>query len=154
MLSTPIQFPFIAPHACHYYFGSGQDDFEKYAAYLQGVAFVERLGLDILESLGAKAGARVFTVGGGARSNAWSQIRADVLQKEIYRPKIIEAAYGAVILAAAACTFSLDLVRASEQFVQGTSQISPRPASIPQFNTKYREFCAAIRNRFKIEIPS
>ncbi len=147
------RFPFIAPNACHYYFGSEYNDLEKYAAYLQGVAFVERLGLEILEGLGAKAGDRVYTVGGGAKSNAWSQIRADVLKKEIHRPKIIEAAYGAVILGAAAYIFSLDLAKASEKFVQENSQISPRPEFIPQFNDKYRVFCAEIRNKFKIEIP-
>lgn len=147
------RFPFIAPHACHYYFGPEKDEFEKYGAYLQGVAFVERLGLEILEELGAKAGSRVFTVGGGAKSNAWSQIRADVLQKEIHRPKIIEAAYGAVILAAGASMFSLDLAKASEQFIQEDLLITPRLERVPQFNNKYQEFCSAVKNQFQIKIP-
>ncbi len=54
------RFPFIAPTACHYYFGSEADPYVQYAAYLQGVAFVERWSIELLEELGAKAGNRVF----------------------------------------------------------------------------------------------
>ena len=75
--------------------GTPVDDYERYAAFLQGVAFVERLCVETLEELGAISGNHLFTVGGGSSSEIWLQLRVDVLNKILIRPQINEAAFGA-----------------------------------------------------------
>jgi len=66
---------------------------------LEGVTYYFRDGLERM----ARAGIRIDeyrVTGGGARSNAWLQIKADILGRPLVRPAITEAgALGAAILA-------------------------------------------------------
>lgn len=66
---------------------------------LEGLARIEQLGYERLESLGAPAVTRVFTSGGGAHNPAWAAIRRRVLAREIAAAPHTEAAYGAALLA-------------------------------------------------------
>jgi len=145
------RFPFVDPTAEHFYQGRAENKHEKYTAYLQAVAFVERLSIEVLESLGAEIGERVFTIGGATRSNPWLQIRADVLQKSIFRPKIIEAAYGAAIVAASTVIYNENLTAAIKQFVQPDIIIEPRRKMSEKLDKRYHEFLSEIKKRFKIE---
>ena len=73
-------------------------------ALLEGISFEMRLNLDILESNGYEIN-ELRTIGGGAKSMIWNQLRADVMGKIIAIPEITEAGcMGAAILAKAACT--------------------------------------------------
>ncbi len=66
---------------------------------LEGVTYYFREGLEHLAAAGITIGEYRAT-GGGARSNAWLQITADILGKPLARPRITEAgALGAAILA-------------------------------------------------------
>ncbi len=66
---------------------------------LEGVTYYFRAGLDLMAEAGIEI--REFRVtGGGARSDAWLQIKADILGRPLARPRITEAgALGAAILA-------------------------------------------------------
>jgi xylulokinase len=67
---------------------------------LEGVAFSFRT---LAESLAEQAGAlgEVYAVGGQAHSELWNQIKADVLQRPLLVPRVVEGAVvGAAILAA------------------------------------------------------
>ncbi len=145
------RFPFVNPDAEHFYMGT-TEIYEKYTAYLQGVAFVERLSIEILERLGVKTGSRVFTIGGATKSRPWLQIRADVLQKTIYRPKIIEAAYGAAILAASATIYKEDVLGTIKKFVQPDIIIKPRIEFKEKLTKNYKDFCAELMKRFNFKI--
>ena len=63
---------------------------EIYRAFLEGETFEMKMYLDILVKAGASP-QRIITVGGGAKSHLWMQIRADILNKEILIPKRTEA---------------------------------------------------------------
>lgn len=66
---------------------------------LEGVTYYFRAGLDLMAEAGIYIQEYRVT-GGGARSDAWLQIKADILGKPLVRPKIAEAsALGAAILA-------------------------------------------------------
>jgi xylulokinase len=66
---------------------------------LEGVTYYFRAGLDLMAEAGINIQEYRVT-GGGARSDAWLQIKADILGKPLVRPKISEAsALGAAILA-------------------------------------------------------
>ncbi|MBD2678150.1 MULTISPECIES: xylulokinase [Nostoc] len=67
-------------------------------AVLEGVAFSLREALEVISAIAPVR--QLLATGGGARSNIWLQILADVLQTELIAPKAEEgAAYGAAILA-------------------------------------------------------
>ena len=67
-------------------------------AVLEGVAFSLRAALEVISEITPVH--QLLATGGGARSNIWLRILADVLQTELIAPKAEEgAAYGAAILA-------------------------------------------------------
>jgi sugar (pentulose or hexulose) kinase len=146
------RFPFVNPNAEHFYQGAQENEFQKYTTYLQAVAFVERLSLAVLENLGADVKDRVFTIGGGTKSLPWLQIRADVLQKTLYRPKIIEAAYGAAILAASTVLYNEDLTTAVEKFVTPDLILHPRIELKEKIEKRYNEFLFQLKTRFQFQM--
>jgi xylulokinase len=74
-----------------------------YRAILEGVAFEQYLGtLGVEKALGQPV-KRYIAIGGGAQSDLWRQIIADITNKPVFRAATTEAAaLGAGILAAAA----------------------------------------------------
>ncbi|MEM7695867.1 MAG: FGGY-family carbohydrate kinase [Pseudomonadota bacterium] len=75
------------------------DDAAFLKGMLEGIARVEAEGYTKLKSLGAPPLATVRTVGGGAKNEAWSGIRARHLGVPLLAPNHPEAAYGAATLA-------------------------------------------------------
>ena len=69
-------------------------------AVLEGVAFNQRIILEALEQQGA-AVKEMWVIGGGAKSDLWRQIMADIYGKPIVRPKLLQEAnsLGAAIAA-------------------------------------------------------
>ncbi len=146
------RFPFSNPNAEHFYSGPQENEFQRYAAYLQAVSFVERLSLEVFAKLGVDMRKKVFTIGGATKSEPWLQIRADVLQKTIYRPKVIEAAYGAAILAASTIIYHEDLSKASKKFVKPELILQPRLESREKIEKQYQAFLSQVKNRFDVQI--
>ena len=68
-------------------------------ALYEGVAKVEALGYRRLAEAGAPAPRRIHTVGGGARSVAWTAIRERSVGAPMCRPRHTEAAAGVARLA-------------------------------------------------------
>ena len=74
-----------------------------YRAILEGVAFEQYLGTLGVEKALGKPVKRYIAMGGGAQSDLWCQIIADITDKPVYRATTTEAAaLGAGILAATA----------------------------------------------------
>ena len=67
---------------------------------LEGIARIEQLGYERLAQHGAPALAALFTTGGGAQNEAWTQLRARILEVPLYRARSEQAAYGSALLAA------------------------------------------------------
>jgi xylulokinase len=97
---TGERFPFASADACGFCVPASDDVLDRYAAHLQGTAFVERLGLAVLDGIANVSGGDVFSTGGGSRSDVWTQCRADVLGRRVHRPACPESAFGSAVLAA------------------------------------------------------
>ncbi|OHB76329.1 MAG: hypothetical protein A2Z25_19730 [Planctomycetes bacterium RBG_16_55_9] len=68
-------------------------------AVLEGLTFELRINLDLLRESGIKID-RLHAVGGGARSDLWLQLKADICETPLRVPRVTEAAcLGAAILA-------------------------------------------------------
>jgi sugar (pentulose or hexulose) kinase len=130
----------------------GADQGTLYAAYLEGVAYVERLAYETLESLGATVGDVIRVAGGGARSDVWLQIRADVLNRELLRPVETGAAMGAAILAASRTLYE-GVIPAARAMVGVERSVGPRPALVEGYEERYQRFRAACVERGYIHLP-
>jgi sugar (pentulose or hexulose) kinase len=96
------RFPFLAPAALGFCDAPASQEALRFAARLQGVAFVERLAYEALDRVsGQAARGDVFATGGGSASEVWMQLRADVSGRTLHRPECHESAFGSAILAAA-----------------------------------------------------
>jgi xylulokinase len=79
-------------------------------ALMEGVGYEVSTCLDGLRDIGVTPG-ELVVIGGGAKSDLWAQIKADILGMAVYRPRYTEAAsLGAAILAATAVGLVTDPV--------------------------------------------
>jgi sugar (pentulose or hexulose) kinase len=141
LTKTGERFPFVAPQAERFTLGSTPGDLHVYAAVLQGVAFIERLAFDHLQTLGADPVRSVSLTGGATRSGYWNQLRADVLGVPVELPAVPDPAYGMAILAASGGT---DLTGAARRMVRVDRVLEPRG---PRLDELYGEFVAELDRR-------
>ena len=137
--------PFVNPEAEGFMIGRPRDRAELFSAYLEGVAMVERWIYELLSSLNMEIGELIYSTGGGARSDEWMQVRANVLNRPVCRPRLGEAAYGAAIIAASQVFHHGSLSRAAKAMVKADRQWDPVPEDADQYNVKYRKFREACR---------
>jgi xylulokinase len=134
--------PEFNPNAKAVFFGAtlrhGRAHFIR--AILESVAFMLKRNLDLVEELGIPAKA-VTSMGGGARSPLWLQIKADVLQKPIQTFQVEEAAcLGAAILGAVAAGAYPTIKDAVAHMVQPKDTIQPDPAHIATYTRAYGRY--------------
>ncbi|MBW4598486.1 MAG: FGGY-family carbohydrate kinase [Calothrix sp. FI2-JRJ7] len=75
------------------------NDIEFLHGLLEGIARIEARGYELLQQLGADKLTRVYTAGGGAKNQAWRQIRAMHLGVPVQASVYTEASYGSALLA-------------------------------------------------------
>ncbi|WP_327638394.1 FGGY-family carbohydrate kinase [Kribbella sp. NBC_00482] len=141
LTKTGERFPFVAPQAERFTLGTTADDLQTYAAVLQGVAFIERLAFEHLESLGAEPVRSVALTGGAIRAGYWNQLRADVLGVPVELPAVPDPAYGMAVLAASGGT---DLTGTARRMVRVDHVLEPRGDRLDDL---YGEFVAELDRR-------
>jgi xylulokinase len=98
-------------------------------AVLEGVAFSARLALEALERSGGMVPPEVRLGGGGAASDHWCQMRADVLGKPLLRMQGRDpGAVGAAVMAGVGSGAMPGLVQAARALVQPDRRFLPDPA--------------------------
>ena len=98
-------------------------------ACMEGIAFVEFLSYELLETQGAIVGEKIFATGGAASSKLGLQIRADILQKSMHIPAHPHSAMGAAILAAAG-SFNRGVGEVSKDMVSIKRVIEPSTSPV------------------------
>jgi sugar (pentulose or hexulose) kinase len=141
LTKTGERFPFVAPQAERFTLGTTSDDLQTYAAVLQGVAFIERLAFEHLESLGADPVRSVSLTGGATRAGYWNQLRADVLGVPVELPAVPDPAYGMAVLAASGGT---DLTGTARRMVRVDHVLEPRGEGLDEL---YGAFVAELDRR-------
>lgn len=148
-LSTPGErFPFVRMDAEPFVLGTPRNDAEAYAALLQGVAFVERLGLSYMESLGAEVAGPVAFSGGATRSDRWTQLRVDILGRPARLTEHADGAFGMAVLASAAPG---SVTAAADRMVRTRKVIGPRPERTQRFLEVYRTMVDELERRSYID---
>ena len=142
------RFPFVQPAAEGFEVGTFVDGADRYAAVLQGVAFIERLCFGYLRRLGAATTGPVSATGGGTRSRYWSQLRADILGREIVLPVHPEPAFGMAVVAAAS---GGSLTETARRLVRVAHVVPPRPDATERFAGAYARFVDLLAGRGYID---
>lgn len=121
------------------------DTVARFRALYEGVAFVERLGIERLAQLGVDRGVH-HLAGGAAVSDAWNRIRATVLGRSVIVSRGAGSARGAAALAASAISGE-PLAVTAERFAGARSTVDPDPVEIEALDERYRVFIATLDSR-------
>lgn len=107
-------------------------------AILEGLTFELRVNLDLLKTSGIPV--RVLhAVGGGAKSDLWLQLKSDICDIPLQKPKVTEAAcLGAALLAGTAIGLYSDLPGAVQQAVRMQEQFIPRPDQVKLYDQRFQ----------------
>jgi xylulokinase len=108
-------------------------------AVLEGVAFGLRDSFELIREVGAAETTQVRVSGGGARSDLWRQVIADVLDVDLVTVNTAEgAAYGAALLAGVGAGIWRDVDTACHATVRETGLTSPRAQAVAGYDEMYR----------------
>lgn len=141
------RFPFLNPKAESFFEGRAASAGESRAAQLQSLAFVERWGYERLEECGVVVGEQIFSTGSAAASAVLSQLRANVLKREIIQCRHPSSAFGAAILAASPTLFADDLQSAIQGMTHVSASCSPDRTATVRYDSLYAAFRAACARR-------
>lgn len=139
------RFPFKSTTAKFFATGGDGSDADNYRAVMEGVAFVERLSVERLETMGVVP-KRFLATGGGSSSGVWNTIRATTLGRSIHRPQAHNSAFGAAMIAAATVTAET-LAQISTRIVAIEATFEPDGRQTAALEENYQRFLAELRNR-------
>ena len=106
-------------------------------AALEGLTFELRTNLDLLRDAGAEI-AELHAVGGGARSDLWLQLKADICNVPLRVPMVTDAAcLGAALLAGVGAGVYPDFAAAVAQTVHWRRRVEPDPDGVKAYAQRY-----------------
>ena len=109
-------------------------------AVLEGLTFELRVNLELLRDAGVPLG-ELHAVGGGARSELWLKLKADICRTPLRVPRVTEAAcLGAAMLACVAAGDYPDVATAAERAVRFDRTIEPNPQSAAAYDRRYETY--------------
>jgi xylulokinase len=109
-------------------------------AIMESVAYMLKKNLDMVEQTSGPV-REVRSMGGGARSRAWLQIKADVLQKTVTPLAVEEAAsLGVAILAGVAAGVFANLEEGIARMTRLGESLQPNPDDAPAYQRGYQEY--------------
>lgn len=149
-ISYPLQqkgerFPFVCREAMGFS-PEGLTKEELYVSNMEGVAYLERLSYEMIESLSGERIDQIYTAGGASNNEVWMKIRSNVLQKPVLKMKHIEGAMGAGILAASGSYFG-DIQTAGESMIKEDKVILPGGALLQRYEEGYEKFIETLQSK-------
>jgi xylulokinase len=116
-------------------FGTTKTDLAK--AILEGLTFELRLNLDLLKDGGVRID-ELRAIGGGARSELWLQLKADITGVPVVTPRITEAAsWGAALLAGVGAGHFTSATEAAVETVHLDRRFEPDPERAACYEERY-----------------
>ena len=122
-------------------------------ALLEGVAFEMRLNLDILNKAGIKIN-ELRAIGGGAKSPAWTQLKADVMNKPVSIVETEEAGcLGVAMLAHSACSGE-KIESVVKNWVKISGLITPNSENAEYYNKRFELYKNLYPSLKKIKVST
>ena len=119
--------------------GTSYEDFAK--AAIEGITLEMGWNLDLQASIGTEIG-RIHAVGGGARSDRWLQMKADIFNREVIAVPGEASCAGAAMGAGIGIGAFGSYAEAAAAFVHEGKAFTPRPRQVAAYRHKaahYRE---------------
>jgi sugar (pentulose or hexulose) kinase len=113
---------------------------------MEGVAYLERYGFEMIEDLSHEKVKAVYTAGGGSKSDAWLTIRSNVLNLPIYKMKHVTGAVGAAILAASKTHFT-SIMDAAHALTQIEKEVFPERELAERYAETYPLFLQKLQQK-------
>jgi D-xylulose kinase len=133
--------PYMNPKAKGMFFGLQlrHDDRHMIRAVLEGVAFSLKDSLEIIKQIGIN-GDRIIASGGGASSDVWLQIQADIFEKAVYVSRVKEqACLGACIMAGVGAEIFGSVQEACDRYIEFDSKIYyPNETQLEKYRASYQ----------------
>lgn len=135
--------PHMDPKARGVFFGltldHGRGDMAR--ALMEGIVYGLKDGLGVLEEIGIPC-RRIVAAGGGARSDVWLQMQADIFEKDVYRSASKEqACLGAAITAAVGAGVFRNFDEACDRCVEPAAGVfHPREENVRLYRELYPIF--------------
>jgi D-ribulokinase len=145
LIGTGERFPFACADARGFGLEEIDTPLERFAAGMEGTAYLERLGVERFETLGLSVRETIYATGGATAADVWLRIRASVLQRTYALPAQPECAVGAAVLAAAAHLGSF--AAATEKLVRIGRRVEPDPRLVAAYEERFHEFQAELQRR-------
>jgi xylulokinase len=119
---------------------------DMYHAILESLGFCLYENLQLLHGCGLSAGV-VRSIGGGAKSDYWLQMAADIIGLPIERPAVTEAAVlGAAMIAAVGSGAFATLEECSEAFYRRERVFAPRAQNHAQYDDLFNNYVRLYRH--------
>jgi xylulokinase len=113
--------------------------YEIMKALLEGVSMEMKLNLDIMDRSGMKIN-KLIATGGGARSKAWTQLKANIMNRPISVIEVEEAGcFGAAMIACAAVTNN-NVAQLVTQNRKELMEIEPQPEQVEIYEGKFEKY--------------
>lgn len=113
---------------------------DLYRSILESIAFSLRENLELLREAGLRV-ERIRSIGGGARSDLWLQVKADLCGLPVERPEVTEAAtLGSAMLAATGAGRHASLAEASEWCYRAARTFTPNGGVQQQYQEAYAAY--------------
>jgi xylulokinase len=120
---------------------SGMGSAEIARAVLEGVGYSARLVMDSLEASACLRPREINHSGGGAASDIWCQIRADILARPIKRMAFRDAGVlGAAVMAGAGIRLFPSLGEAAQDFVSVDRMFEPDPDQLRRHDDRFERY--------------
>jgi sugar (pentulose or hexulose) kinase len=145
LVKTGERFPFARATAAGFGWEQIDDPVARFAAGMEGTAFLERLGIDRLEHVGLRIGPTVYATGGAVAGETWLRIRAAISGRTFSVPQYPQCAVGAAVLAAmphlGGCR------EAVAALVRAGRMVEPEPRLAATYSEPLERFRTALRER-------
>jgi sugar (pentulose or hexulose) kinase len=145
LVKTGERFPFACEVATGFGLQEIVDPALRFAIGMEATAFVERMGIERLATLGLEIGPCIYATGGAVASETWLRIRAAVNRRTYRVPQYPQCAVGAAILAATPHLGSYS--QAAAKLVRAGQSIAPDLHLADVYDDVYRRFTAALQER-------
>ncbi|HPP13147.1 MAG TPA: xylulokinase, partial [bacterium] len=110
-------------------------------AVMEGVTFGLRDSLEIMKEIHLPVGKKLRASGGGARSDFWCQLQADIFGCNIVRLANQEGpSLGAAILAGVGCGLFRDVPGACQTLLKETDRFTPNRKNVSLYGKVYRVY--------------
>ncbi len=109
-------------------------------AIMEALGYLVRRNIEALEGVGIAVG-EIRSLGGGARSAVWNQIKADITGRPLITMQCTEAAsLGAAILAGKAVGMYSDIAEACARMIRVAGRFEPNPACRGVYDRSYDHY--------------